>query len=98
MTYHGFAYATLVAFAAVGVGLLCGCVNVRLLIDAGRRLEVSGNPKRFVLSSLLRVCFFAIVAGVFAATTPGWALLLYLCALFTPIALRAFRASVNARE
>jgi hypothetical protein len=77
-----------ITIAAAAAGLVCGYLNLWILTSAGRRLANSGNTKPFVLSSLLRVGAFAIVAGIFAAVGP-WPMALYIAGLFVPLALHA---------
>ncbi|MEO9170632.1 MAG: hypothetical protein ABI282_05495 [Candidatus Baltobacteraceae bacterium] len=87
MPYLPFAGATVSAAVALAIGLICGFVNLGLIIHTGRRLADSGNAKPFVLSSLFRVGLFAIVAGVFAAVGPWWTVPLFIAGLFVPFAL-----------
>jgi hypothetical protein len=71
------------------IGLGCGVVNLRLLLGATRRLAGGGASKTFVLSSLLRVGVFAIVAVAIAAAGPWWDGIVYIVGLLLPIALYA---------
>jgi len=77
-----------ISIAAAAAGLLCGFLNLAMVTAAGGRLTSSGKTKPFVLSSLLRVGVFAIVAGAFAAVGPG-PMVLYIAGLFVPLALHA---------
>ena len=91
MPYLPFARAVAFAVLALGAGVVCGQINLRLLNSAGQRLADSGASKSFVISSLSRVGVFAIVAVVFAAVGPWWCCLLYIAGLLTPIASYAAR-------
>jgi hypothetical protein len=79
----------MVAVIAVAVGLICGYLNLWLLAGTGKRLVDTGNERFFVLSSLLRVGLFAIVAVAFAAVGPWWTTAVYAVCLFVPLALHA---------
>jgi hypothetical protein len=79
----------MVAVVALAAGLFCGYLNLWLLSGTGKRLADTGNERAFVLSSLLRVGVFAIVAVAFAAAGPWWSMAVYVVCLFVPLALHA---------
>jgi hypothetical protein len=89
----GIWHPALIGVAALGVGLFCGAINLRLLVTTGRRLADSANSKPFAISSLFRVAAFGIVAGVFAAFGPWWSMALYLVGLLVPYALQVAHLS-----
>lgn len=91
MPYTPDARTTIVAILAIAVGLTSGRVNLWLLGVTSERLSESANAKPFVLSSLLRVGVFAIVAGIFAAVGPWWTSALYIVSLFIPLASYVYR-------
>jgi hypothetical protein len=78
---------------ALVVGVLCGYLNLWLLTVSGQRLVDSGSVRPFVISSLIRVGLFAIVAVAFAAVGPWWSMAVYIIGLFLPLALRAIGAA-----
>jgi hypothetical protein len=80
---------TVTVVMALAAGLASGFLNLWGLASAGRRLADSGKASFFVLSSFLRLGLFAIVAGTFAAIGPWWTSILYIVALFVPLALYA---------
>ncbi len=80
---------TVTVVMALAAGLASGFLNLWALASASRRLADSGKPGAFVLSSFLRLGVFAIVAGTFAAVGPWWTSVIYIVALFIPIALYA---------
>jgi hypothetical protein len=82
----GIWHGALVGTVALGVGLTCGVLNIRLLATVSRRVVDSANSKPFAISSLFRVAAFGIVAGVFAAYGPWWSMALYLVGLLLPYA------------
>jgi hypothetical protein len=80
---------TLTVVMALAAGLASGFLNLWGLRSAGDRLADSGKTNLFVLSSFFRMGLFAIVAGTFAALGPWWTAILYIVALFVPLALYA---------
>ena len=83
----GIWQGALTGVVALGIGLACGTLNIRLLATGSGRVVDSANSKPFAISSLFRVAAFGIVAGVFAAFGPWWSMGLYLVGLLVPYAL-----------
>jgi hypothetical protein len=91
--YLGLAHAVPIAVLSLATGLFCGYWNLRMLASAGTRLSDSGTSKSFVISRLLRVGVFAIVAVAFAAVGPWWAGPLYIAGLLMPLAAYVIRVT-----
>lgn len=81
----------------LGIGLLCGIVNVFLLARGSDRLIETGGIPVFVLSSFLRIGLFGIVAAIVAVRGPWWSMAPYFVGLFLPYTLYAIRSSCTNR-
>ena len=72
------------------LGILCGVLNMRLLMYGTQRLIARRNVGAFVISSFLRLAAFAIVPLGLALTGKWWTLAVYFAGFFLPLALYLF--------
>jgi hypothetical protein len=77
---------------ALALGALCGIGNMYLAMYGNERLAGRGNVGVFVLSSLLRIGVFGIVAAALAIHGPTWSLGPFFGGFFLPLALYAISA------
>ncbi len=75
---------------ALVAGAVCGVANALLSMFGNERLADQRSVPIFAISSILRLCVFAIVPVEFALHGPPWTMAVYFIGFFTPLALYAF--------
>ena len=80
------------ASLALVIGGLCGVANMLVMMYGNERLVQTRTVVPFVLSSLLRLGGFGIVAAALALRGPWWSLGPFLAGFFSPLAMYALSA------
>jgi hypothetical protein len=91
------AVASPVAAVALFSGTLCGIANAMLSMRSNERLVDHRSVGIFVISSVLRIIVFGILAVEFALHGPWWSLGTYFGGFFLPLAVYAIGVGRAAR-